>query len=472
MKYNFSFTQRSLRVCLAAILSLMMVVSSFAQSSKQTPRTQLDVTMSFAPLVKQTSSAVVNVYAERMVRATSPFAGDPFFEQFFGRQSPNRSNKQSALGSGVIIDKTGIVITNHHVIADADDIRIALSDGREFKSRLLLKDESVDLAVLQIEGDQTFDAIEFGDSDAMEVGDLVLAIGNPFGVGQTVTSGIVSALARNQVGVSDFGSFIQTDAAINPGNSGGALIDMNGRLIGINTAIFTRSGGSNGIGVAIPAHMVRAVAASAIGGNDKFVRPFMGATFEPVTSDIADALGIDRARGALISSIMPDGPADRAGLRAGDLVFAFNGQAVEHPDALGYRLATANIGAVIELGVHSRGKNRGVKVRLEAPPKGTLASTVTLVGSNPFAGAKVVELTPFLADQLKLPVNRKGIVVIDIEQGSSAARYGFLPSDLIVSVLGRELKSVAQFEEILSAGARFWRLEIIRDGRRIRQILR
>ncbi|MDZ7601693.1 MAG: trypsin-like peptidase domain-containing protein, partial [Hoeflea sp.] len=208
---------------------------------REPPRSQADMMQSFSPLVKATAPAVVNVYADRLVqRNLSPFAGDPFFEQFFGQRMPNRTERQSSLGSGVIIAGNGIVVTNNHVIKDADDIRVALADGREFGSRILLKDERFDLAILQIEGDGPFPAIEFGDTDALEVGDLVLAIGNPFGVGQTVTSGIVSALARNRVGVSDFGFFIQTDAAINPGNSGGALIDMNGHLIGINTAIFTR----------------------------------------------------------------------------------------------------------------------------------------------------------------------------------------------------------------------------------------
>lgn len=460
------------------VLMSLYIVAANAQSGslQRVPKSQQDMTMSFAPLVKQTSDAVVNVYAERMVRQRSPFAGDPFFEQFFGSRTPNRSEKQSSLGSGVVIDGSGIVITNHHVIQGADDIKVAFSDGREYPSKIILQDESVDLAILQIEGGprgaNAFKALTFGDSDQLEVGDIVLAIGNPFGVGQTVTSGIISALARNQVGVSDFGFFIQTDAAINPGNSGGALIDMNGTLIGINTAIFSRSGGSNGIGFAIPANMVRAVVTAAISGNDQFVRPFIGATFDTVTSDIAEALGLSKARGALISAVVPNGPAEQAGLRAGDLVFAFNGQAIEHPDALGYRLATAGIGATVELGVHSKGSNRGVRIKLERPPENGVFDTSVLQGNNPFSGSEVAKLTPFLADQMKLPVNREGIAILAIERGSPAARYGFKPGDIITSVSNRKLKSVAQLEEILSAGASFWRLEIIRNGRSIRQILR
>lgn len=457
---------------LSLMFGLLNLGALSAQTKKTLPSSQTNMQLSFAPLVKQTANAVVNVYAERMVRQRSPFAGDPFFEQFFGQKFPNRTEKQSSLGSGVVIDPSGIVITNYHVIQGADDIKVAFSDGREYSSRILLQDESVDLAILQIEGGTGFAALEFGDSDALEVGDLVLAIGNPFGVGQTVTSGIISALARNQVGVSDFGFFIQTDAAINPGNSGGALVDMDGKLIGINTAIFSRSGGSNGIGFAIPANMVRAVTSAALGGNDKFVRPFIGASFDPVTSDIAEALGLDVAKGALVTAIVPDGPAERAGLRVGDLVFGFNGQAVEHPDALGYRLATSLVGDTVELGIRSRGKNKGLKIKLEMPPAGGVFNKVILEGNNPFAGGEVALLTPFLANEMKLPVNSKGIAILKIERGSLAERYGFRVGDIISKVSNRELTSVARLEEMLSAGASFWRVEIIRNGRIIRQVLR
>ena len=465
---------------IAAITMLLFVVggviSSVADELKRLPSSHQELKMSFAPLVKQTSEAVVNVYAERMVKQRSPFDGDPFFERFFGRQMPNRTKRQSSLGSGVVIDASGIVITNHHVIEGADDIKVAFSNGREYSSRILLKDESVDIAILQIQDERRnspgFKALTFGDSDALEVGDIVLAIGNPFGVGQTVTSGIVSALARNQVGVSDFGFFIQTDAAINPGNSGGALIDMNGNLIGINTAIFSRSGGSNGIGFAIPANMVRAVTSAAIGGNDTFVRPFIGATFDPVTSDIAEALGLNRAIGALVSALVPDGPAEQAGLREGDVVFAFNGQPVQHPDALGYRLATAGIGSTVELGVHSRGRNRGVQIKLAEPPRDLAPQTRVITGRVPFSGAEVAELNPYLADQLKLPANRKGIVILGIERGSRAQRYGFKPGDIITALSNRPMDTLSALESVLERSTSLWRVEIIRNGRRIRQVLR
>jgi len=443
------------------------------EPQRQLPASRTQVMQSFSPLVKATAPAVVNVYADRLVqRRSSPFAGDPFFEQFFGQRLPNRTERQSSLGSGVIIQSSGLVVTNNHVIKDADDIRIALVDGREFNSRILLKDERFDLAVLQIEGEGPFPVIEFGDTDSIEVGDIVLAIGNPFGVGQTVTSGIVSALARNRVGVSDFGFFIQTDAAINPGNSGGALIDMNGRLIGINTAIFTRSGGSNGIGFATPANLVRAVVETAESGSDIFERPYIGATFETVTSDIAEALGLDHATGALISDVAADGPAAKAGLRAGDIILGFNGQPVEHPDALGYRLATTGVGATAELDVLGRKGRKTVKITLQAAPADDPRDRRTLEGENPFAGAVVSNITPRIADQLRLSPSLRGVIIIEVPRQSLASRYGFRPGDIISDVNGATITMVDGLAEVLKRGANFWRFEIIRDGRRIRQIIR
>jgi Do/DeqQ family serine protease len=437
------------------------------------PRSRNEMMMSFSPLVKATAPAVVNVYADRMVQRRSlPFAGDPFFEQFFGQRIPNRTERQSSLGSGVIVEARGIVVTNNHVIEGADDIRVALADGREFESRVLLKDERFDLAILAIDGTGPFPTIEFGDTDAIEVGDIVLAIGNPFGVGQTVTSGIVSALARNRVGVSDFGFFIQTDAAINPGNSGGALIDMNGRLIGINTAIFTRSGGSNGIGFAIPANLVRAVAQTAESGGEVFERPYIGARFASVTADIAEALGLQRATGALVTDVAEDGPSAAAGLRAGDIVIGFNGQPIEHPDALGYRLATAGVGASADLSVLSRDGRKRVTVKLATPPADDPRDRLTLEGSNPFAGAVVSNITPRIADQLRLLPSLRGVIVTEVPRQSLAGRYGFKPGDLISQINGVEIGDVDVLAAVLDQGASFWRFEIIRDGRRIRQIIR
>ena len=337
---------------------------------------------------------MVNVYTARVVKRQSPFFDDPFFGQFFGDEQQPPERMQSSLGSGVLVDPSGIIVTNNHVIRDADEVKIALADGREFECKILLKDERSDLAVLKINSGEQFPTLSLADSDAIEVGDLVLAIGNPFGVGQTTTSGIISALARNQVGVSDFGFFIQTDAAINPGNSGGALLNMAGEVIGINTAIFSKSGGSVGIGFAIPSNMVRAVVETAESGGREFDRPYIGASFETVSSEIAESLGMDRPVGALVTRLVRGGSAEKGGLKVGDVVLKMDGFPVEHPDALGYRLSTKGIGKIAKLEVLSRNQRRLVSVTLERAPAAEAGDEVEIKGDNPFAGAVVSNLTP------------------------------------------------------------------------------
>lgn len=437
---------------------------------RRLPFSQSEVQLSYAPLVAEAGPAVVNVYASQQVQARSPFMGDPFFEQFFNRQMPPRV--QSSLGSGVMVDPSGYVVTNNHVIRDADEVRVALPDGREFTSQILLKDESLDLAILKIEADEEFASIALGDSDALEVGDLVLAIGNPFGVGQTTTSGIVSALARSHIGISDFGFFIQTDAAINPGNSGGALVNMGGEVVGINTAIFSQSGGSIGIGFAIPSNMVRAVVDAAKGGSDYFERPYLGATFEAVTPQIAEALGMNRPRGALVASVAAEGPAASAGLRPGDVVLALNDRAIEHPDALGYRLATLAIGSTARLGVLSQAQERDLDITLVRAPEGAAGGAVKIAGSSPFAGATVETLSPRLAQRLRLPEQARGVAIVEIDRSSPAASLGLRPGDIVHEVNGDEIDSPAALETAASAQTRWWRFTLEREGRLLRQALR
>ncbi|RCS24518.1 DegQ family serine endoprotease [Phyllobacterium salinisoli] len=430
--------------------------------------------LSFAPLVKATAPAVVNVYAARQVATRSPFAGDPFFEQFFGQQFSGPPRVQSSLGSGVIVDPSGIVVTNNHVIKDADEIKVALSDGREFSSRILLKDEKTDLAILKIDAKEPFPVLALGNSDNVEVGDLVLAIGNPFGVGQTVTSGIVSAQSRTRVGISDFDFFIQTDAAINPGNSGGALIDMRGQLIGINTAIFSRSGGSIGIGFAIPSNMVRAVAETAMKGGKSFERPFIGATFQAVTPDVAESLGLPQPYGALITALNKDGPAEKAGLKVGDLILSVEGVRVDNPDVLAYRVSTAGIGNTVKLNVLSGSQQREVSVTLAKPPVEAAAKTQIIEGDNPLAGAEIVDLTPDNARQFRLPKTvRGGVVVAGVYRNSPAARLNLRQGDIIRRVNGVEITAASDLTDVLSAGTNLlWRFEFERNGAIIRQYIR
>lgn len=466
------FFKGSRFISLVLVASLLPAAGLLAQEAKAVPQSAAEMQLSFAPLVKQTSGSVVNVYAERVVERRSPFLDDPFFEQFFGQRMPNRTEKQSSLGSGVIATANGMVITNNHVIEGADDIKVALADGREYPCELVMKDERVDLAVLKIRSKDTFAPLTIGNSDGVEVGDLVLAIGNPFGVGQTVTSGIVSALARNQVVKSEFGFFIQTDAAINPGNSGGALMNMKGELIGINTAIFSRGGGSNGVGFAIPANLVKAFLAAAERGAKSFERPYIGATFEPVTSEVASALGLSRARGALVVKVVEGGPAAKAGVKPGEVITAVNGIEVEHPDALGYRLATAGLGKAVTLEVSDNGEARQAKIVLAGPPETQPRDERLLKGDNPLAGAQVANLSPRLADELHLPNELKGVIVTQIRRGSPAQQVGFQPNDIILSLNGTAIDSTATLEAQLGQDEGFWQVEVNRGGQIFRQIFR
>nr|WP_244444575.1 DegQ family serine endoprotease [Nitratireductor basaltis] len=437
---------------------------------KRVPFSQEQIQLSFAPLIKETAPAVVNVYASSQVEVRSPFAGDPFFERFFDvpRMPPR---VQSSLGSGVIVDADGIIVTNYHVIRGADEVKVALADGREFESEVLLKDEGLDLAVLKISNDGPLPSVSLGDSEALEVGDLVLAIGNPFGVGQTTTSGIVSALARTPSGITDFGFFIQTDAAINPGNSGGALVGMNGSVVGINTAIFSRSGGSNGIGFAIPANIVRVVVEAAQRGEDFFERPYVGASFDTVTARIGEALGLDRPTGALVTNVTKDSPAARAGLRSGDLILQAEGKPVQHPEGLEYRLATMPLGSAVKLIVLRDESQVEIELAIERAPDSD-AKPLSIAGNSPFAGVTVQELGPRLAQRLRLSVDLEGVVVTGMERGTPAARVGLRIGDIVREVNGEAIETASDLAEITSSGARWWQFTIERDGRLMRQVIR
>src|SRR5260221_9524097 len=298
-----------------------IAAGNVASAQERRLPTQSELRLSYAPVVQHVAPAVVNVYAAKVVQNRNPFLDDPIFRRFFGVPGGSSSQLQRSLGSGVIVEADGLVVTNNHVIEGADEVKVSLADKREFEATLVLKDPRTDLAILRIkDGHERFPVLDFADSDALQVGDVVLAIGNPFGVGQTVTHGIVSALARTQVGISDYRFFIQTDAAINPGNSGGALVDLTGKLIGVNTAIFSRSGGSQGIGFAIPANMVRVVVASAKSGGSAVLRPWLGAKLQAVTPHIADSIGLQRPGRGLVGQFNARLPAERARLHARDVI--------------------------------------------------------------------------------------------------------------------------------------------------------
>ena len=432
------------------------------------PQSAGEIRLSFAPVVKQAAPAVVNVYTTRNVdqRQTSPFFDDPFFRRFFGNRGFGmpRQRAERSLGSGVIIEASGIVVTNNHVIKGADAVRVVLADKREFDAEILLKDERTDLAVLKMQADgKTFPFLQFADSDALEVGDLVLAIGNPFGVGQTVTSGIVSALARTRVGVTDYQFFIQTDAAINPGNSGGALIDTKGQVVGINTAIFSRSGGSNGIGFAIPSNMVRLVARSAREGG-RVLRPWLGASLQELTVDIAESLGLARPTGALVVKVREGSPADSAGLRTGDLILEIDGVEIEDPNGFGYRFATKGISGHTTLLINRRGRESKVRITLMAAPE-TPREEREIRGRSPFAGAIVSNLSPALAEEFGVTGVSEGAVVTELRRGSTAQRVGLRTGDVIVEVNGRAVGNTRDLAGISREQFYVWRIAISRNGR-------
>src|SRR3974390_2799634 len=352
---------------------------------RRVPASPAELMLSYAPIVQRVQPAVVNVYAAKVVRDPNPLLDDPIFRRFFGVPGQQPEQMQRSLGSGVMVDSSGLVVTNNHVIENADQVKVSLADKREFEAEIVLKDSRSDLAVLKLkDARERFPAIDLSDSDALQVGDVVLAIGNPFGVGQTVTHGIVSAVARTQAGITDYQFFIQTDAAINPGNSGGALVDLSGRLMGINTAIFSRSGGSQGIGFAIPVNMVRGVIASAQGGSAVVRRPWLGAKLQAVTAEIAEGLGLKRPAGALVASVAKGGPAERGGLKAGDVITSVDAQPVDDINAFDYRFSTKPIGGTATLAGLRSGREMFLKVALQPAPA-TPRDEITIRSRSPFS---------------------------------------------------------------------------------------
>jgi Do/DeqQ family serine protease len=441
------------------------VAPSASAQQRQVPTSSAQLQLSFAPIVQHVAPAVVNVYAQHVVANNNPFLADPFFRQFFGGMP--RQQVERSLGSGVIVDSSGLVVTNYHVIADASEIKVALADKREFDADIVLKDERGDLAVLRIKGaNEKFPTLEFANSDELQVGDVVLAIGDPFGVGQTVTHGIVSAVARTQVGNSDYQFFIQTDAAINPGNSGGALVDVSGRLVGINSEIYSRSGGSEGIGFAIPANMVRVVVASAESGSKTVKRAWFGAKLQEVTPEIADSIGLRHPSGALVASVVSGSPAARAGVKTGDVIATIDGVTVDDPAAFDYRFATKPLGGETKIGLIRQGKETVVSLPLQGLPD-TPRDEVGSKGRSPFLGATVANLSPALADEMRLDPQAEGVVITGVADGSAAQSVGFQKGDVVVSVNGQNIAKSSDLDRIANAGSRSWRITIDRGGQQI-----
>ena len=469
---------RLVALVLAPLLALpIAAVGPAAGAQKKVPSIAAEAELSFAPLVRKAAPAVVNIYAKKRVRQSpSLLLNDPFFKRFFGENfgfGQPAPREQSSLGSGVIVRVDGIIVTALHVISGADEITVVLTDKREFDAEILRTDDRTDLAVLKIQTNgETLPFLELRDADELEVGDLVLAIGNPFGVGQTVTSGIVSALARTSVGKTDFRSFIQTDAAINPGNSGGALVSMDGRLVGINTAIYSKTGASHGVGFAIPSNMVTAVIAGATRGTP-LVRPWLGAGGQNVTAELAESLGLVRPTGILINKVYPGGPADSAGLRLGDVVYALDGREVQDEEAFRFRIATRVVGDDVELRVMRKGAQLTLPVTLIAPPENPLRDERLLRGRHPLAGATVANLSPALADELYLfDVPDHGVIIVSIRRNSAAYVMRFVPGDILLAINGKEVSTVERLVRMLTEQVNKWHLTVQRGSQKVNMVAR
>ena len=425
-------------------------------TGRQAPTDSTSMKQSFAPVVREAAPAVVNISARSIQRVQA----DPFF-QFFGGGIPQQRVAESA-GSGVIIRSDGIVVTNNHVIQGATQIRVVLNDRREYPAEVILADERSDIAVLQLQGvTEQLPVLAIDDREEQEVGDLVLAIGNPFGVGQTVTNGIISALNRTETGISDSGSFIQTDAAINPGNSGGPLVDMDGDLIGINTAIFSRSGSSAGVGFAVPASMVRRVVDSALGGETAVVRPWLGVKGDTVSAEIARSLGMARPQGLIVTDVYDGGPGARAGLREGDVITALDGAEVHDQAGLNFRVGTRNPNEAVAVAVLRDGRTQTINARVQPLPGDAKADGV-VIQQGPFSGSQIAALNPALADRLGGDPFASGLLITNVARGSYAARAGLRPGDLVREVNGRPVRSPDVLQRIGRS-----EITIERQGRRM-----
>jgi len=453
------------RALAVTVCAAIAVAAPAVAREKKVPKSRTQITLSFAPVVKKVSPAVVNIRTQRMdIAASSPMFRDPFFRRFFGNDGPRARRRRGSLGSGVIVRPNGMIVTNNHVIRGAAAIKVILADKREFTAKVILKDKRTDLAILKIDGKgEKFPYLRFGDADALEVGDLVLAVGNPFGVGQTVTSGIVSALARTRIGITDYRFFIQTDAAINPGNSGGPLITMDGRIVGINTAIYSRSGGSVGIGFAVPSTMARAVLRVAEKGG-KLKRPWLGVSGQAVNAEMAKALGLKRVGGVIIREVAKGSPGAKAGLRVNDIIISVNGRKVSDIQALRFRLATMELGTTVKLAIIRRKKPRTLRMVLQGAPEIPPRNLTFLTGQHPMQGAQVGNLSPAYAEELGVRIT-SGVIVRRIRRGSISHYKGFRPGDIVLEINGRRIKTVKQLRQALRRSDDYSWLFTVRRGR-------
>jgi Do/DeqQ family serine protease len=464
------------RAGLAAVVLVALAMAGTAMAApRAVPASRTELQLSYAPVVHAVSPAVVNVYAARVVTQRNTIFDDPLFRRFFGNSGPFNGPRRvsEALGSGVIVDRSGLVVTNNHVIEGATELKVSLVDQRQYDAEVVIADPRTDLAVLRIKGGKgDFPTVPFADNDNFEVGDLVLAVGNPYGLGQTVTSGIVSAVRHIDLGEGDDRVFIQTDAAINKGNSGGALVDMRGRLIGINSAILSPSGANAGIGFAIPSSLVRLIVAAAESGKKAVERPWLGATLQSVTPDIAQSMGLARPEGALVADVAKGSPAAQAGLHTGDLVTAVDGHEANDAAAVSYLFTTRPVGGVASLAVRRDGRDLVVPVKVETAPEVPPRDPITLGGRGPLSGARVVNVSPAVSEELGLASNAdKGVAVAAVQANSIAAQAGFQRGDVVLALNGSAVTSTRDLERLTGERRGVWRITVQRGGQRLTQVL-
>ena len=413
----------------------------------------------FPAVARATMPAVVNISTTRVVKSqgghpASPFMDDPVFRHFFGDQFNKqfqipRERRENSLGSGVIVSADGYIVTNAHVVDKADEIKVHLSDKREFIGKVVGSDPKSDIAVIKISG-KDLPILSWGDSEKLEVGEYVLAIGNPFGLNSTITLGIVSAVGRANMGIEQYENFIQTDAAINPGNSGGALVNTRGELIGINTAIFSRTGGNMGIGFAIPSNMAKGVMDSLV-KTGKVVRGYLGVSIQDVNAEIAKQFGLDKAQGALVSDVVAGSPADKAGIKTGDVILRYDGKDIENSTMLRHRVAETPVGKNAELEVRRDKKPVKLSVQVAEQPKDMSASGESVKSADKsaaLAGLEVRNLAPDSARQLNLPRATQGVVVTQVESGSAAEKAGVQPGDVVVELNRKPVQSIEDFQRL------------------------
>lgn len=444
------------------ILGIFCVNAAEAQSS---PKSMYQVKATFSGAVKKVSPAVVNIFTEtrvqKRIQSRSPFFNDPFFSDFFAQQ-PGRMKErvERSLGSGVVVSPDGYFVTNYHVVKDADAVKVVMHDGRELPAKLINAEARQDLAVmqLQLENNEKIPYANFGDSDSIEVGDVALAIGNPFGFGQSVSMGIISALGRTNIG-SPYGAYIQTDAAINPGNSGGALIDSTGKVIGINTLIYSKTGGSQGLGFAVPSNVVKLIFES-IKNTGKVVRPWFGATGQDVTKNLAETLNMPHRQGVLVNEITPNSPAAKSGIRMGDVILEIGGREISTVRTLLAQITTLPINQPIPAKVWREGRAKQLKIMFEELLERKPSARKTLKGSHPLNGYTVEELSPALNSEIEQDADAKGVAVIEAPKranfnyGNLALRRG----DIVQEINGKKIDSLESIEKALSSPSRSFQL--------------